>query len=82
MRMPALMLSALMMQGCSYLTPLQIRPPLIDPTLTVRCPDTMPKAANGTRGEILNTWREAVEQYHDCRLRHDGLVDSVEVLIK
>ena len=42
-----------------------------------KCDDTLPILDGNTGAEIAPLMVQWASQYHDCRLRHNGLVDAV-----
>jgi hypothetical protein len=51
-------------------------------SLLVRCPPELPILVDGSAGEVLQTMTEWAVIYHDCRIRHDGLVEVVLLDVK
>lgn len=43
-----------------------------------RCPQTLPRLADGTGGAVMIAMRDWASQYHDCATRHNGLVDAIQ----
>ena len=69
--------SLLMVSGCSTLLP--TGKPYQENLLSL-CPTTLPNLTNpdqATSKEVLLVWSEAGSMYHDCRIRHNGLVEAV-----
>lgn len=71
---PLLLSAALMLTGCTSITPTpEIRrfPPH---SLTAPCPD-LPPAREGRLSTILLNSLDRAELYYDCQARHQGLAD-------
>lgn len=44
----------------------------------MKCKETLPELNDGTGGEVLVTMTQWAAIYHDCKTRHNGLVDAVK----
>jgi hypothetical protein len=51
-------------------------------SLLARCPPELPPLTDGAAGDVLQTMTEWAAIYHDCRIRHDGLVEVVLLDVK
>lgn len=68
---------SLMLSGCS--TPLSVASLSPDQqNLLVRCPEVPAQLRDGTASEMVLVIREMATVYHDCAVRHNGLVDVLE----
>lgn len=45
--------------------------------LLVKCPDQLPEYADGQAGTAARVAAETAGIYHDCKTRHNGLVDAI-----
>ena len=46
------------------------------------CFGVMPPLTDGSAGDVLQTMTEWAAIYHDCRIRHEGLVEDVLSVVK
>lgn len=72
----------LFLGGCSLFQstpPLPVLPPrpAIPANLTSPCPLLTP-LADGSGASVLRKLVEVSEYYHDCRRRHDALIDAIK----
>jgi len=47
-----------------------------------RCPQELPMLTDGTGKDVVLTMRDWASQYHDCKTRHNGLVDAINEVYK
>jgi hypothetical protein len=66
-------LLALTLSGC-FGTLLQVKPP---ENLMTKCPKALPMLTDGTGKDVILTMRDWASQYHECKTRHNGLVDAI-----
>ena len=66
----------ILLSGCSTPQVVEI-PPTYPPALVQDCPDQLPKAQDGTNHEILRTAVEWAQMYHECKDRHNALVEVI-----
>lgn len=67
----------LTLTGCTttYIT----EAPIINENLLVKCPKDL-SALEGTTGEdFIQLTRSWSSQYHECEVRHNGLIDTLEL---
>ncbi len=64
---------AFALSGC-FATWLSVTPPA---NLMTKCPETLPTLTDGTGKDIVLTMRDWASEYHDCKTRHNGLVDAI-----
>lgn len=43
-----------------------------------KCPQTLTTLTDGTGKDVILTMRDWASTYHDCKTRHNGLVDAIE----
>lgn len=76
-------IAALMLMGCA-----SGGPPTQTPTLSAResdkqkCLETLPDPASGKTQDLLANHVLAMKAYHECKDRHNGLVNWLEVTHK
>lgn len=75
MKLFIVMCASLTLAACSS-TPLRPEAP-IQANLLQKCPEVLPPLPGNTGADVLPTMKEWAVQYHDCRLRHNGLVDAL-----
>jgi len=63
-----------LLSACSTPQPAE-KPRVIQQGLLVKCPDQLSQLSDGTAGEVAVTMKEWASTYHDCKTRHNGLVD-------
>lgn len=64
-----------LLSGCS--TPPPVRQEVDQSSLLLKFPESLPLLTDGTGRDIVLTMREWASMYHECRIRHNGLVDAV-----
>lgn len=62
--------------GCSTQT--QINPEIRQESLLVKCPEVLPSDYEPTGAGWVLMMKEWSEFYHECRLRHNGLIDILK----
>lgn len=45
--------------------------------LMAKCPPTLPLLTDGTGKDVALTMSDWASQYHDCKTRHNGLIDAI-----
>lgn len=71
-------LLAMTLSGCLIFQPKE-RPP---ENLLTKCPQELPMLTDGTGKDVVLTMRDWANQYHDCKTRHNGLVDAINEATK
>lgn len=66
----------LILAACSSMQPQQAS--LYQANLLQECDDALPELNGNTGSEIAPLMIQWAAQYHECRLRHNGLVDAVK----
>lgn len=51
---------------------------MIQQNLLVKCPEQLSQLRDGTARQVALTLSEWATTYHECAVRHNGLVDAVE----
>lgn len=65
----------ILMVGC---TSVDIKSQATQENVLVKCPETLPYSYSKTGSGWLLMSKEWSEQYHECAIRHNGLVDIIE----
>lgn len=63
-----------MLSACST-QPVEVKP--YQQNLMKPCPGVLPDHVDGTAGTVLTTGVEWAKVYHDCKVRHNGLVEAI-----
>jgi len=69
------MMALVLLMGCS---PTKVQPPVIQSSLLVKCPETLPLVGGKTGDHLLLGYVQWRSVYNDCKERHNGLVESLE----
>lgn len=72
----ALVTLFLTISGCTttYIT----EAPTLNENLLVKCPETLSTLEGTTGKDFITLVKSWSAQYHDCRVRHNGLVETLE----
>lgn len=58
------------------------KPKLMVPASLTQACAVLPQPADGSRGELLNNHVQVAEAYHQCKQRHQALVEWTEKTIE
>lgn len=76
-------IAALMLTACASgvrpMPTVTLTPPASD---MQKCPETIPDPASGKTQDLVANHVLAMKTYHECKDRHNGLVDWLEVKSK
>lgn len=46
--------------------------------MLVKCPEELTQLSDGTGRSVVLLIKDVAAAYHDCKVRHNGLVDAVK----
>lgn len=72
---------SLSLSACSIL-PQKDRPQAYQQNLLTKCPQHLPQLTDGKGGTVGATMNEWAKIYHRCKIRHNGLVQALDLQIR